>query len=75
MRVRYEKYSHGQGAGVNVECDLTPKQAHKLFNKLSKDATVGWIELVAEDDDEGGYMEIIKEHDNVRFARAITSIF
>ncbi len=74
MRVRFEKFAHGLGMGVQAECDLSPKQANKLFDKLCKDATCGWCELVAEDDDEGGYMEIIKEHSNVRLAKIITSL-
>ena len=56
MRIRYEMYKGGIGSGVEVECDLTPKKARKKFAELKHVMKCGWAELVAEDDNEGGYM-------------------
>lgn len=44
-RIRYE-----------AKCDLTERQARKLFNELKEDGLCEWAELVGEDDDD--YMEI-----------------
>ena len=74
MRVRYEMYKDGHGTGSVAECDLTPKKARKRFEELKTAGKCGWCELVAEDDDEGGYMEIIEDHEKIRFAQIISSI-
>ena len=74
MRVRYEMYKNGLGIGSVAECDLTPKQANKRYDELSTNAHCGWVELVAEEEDEGEYMAILKQHDQIRLARMISSI-
>ena len=73
MRVRYEMFKGGMAQGSQAECDLTPKQARKRFDELKNNLKCGWVELVAEEDEEGGYMEIIDSHDN-RFASMVTSL-
>ena len=74
MRVRYEIYKDGHGTETITECDLIPKKARKLFEDLKTNAKCGWCELVAEDEEEGGYMKIIDSHDNVRLARMISTL-
>ena len=74
MRVRFEMFEHGIGSGMIAECDLSEKDAKSRFEKLKKNAKCGWAELVAEDDDEGGYMEILETHDNIKLAQMISSI-
>ena len=36
MRIRYEMFKAGHGAGVQTECDLTPSKAKKRFAELKK---------------------------------------
>lgn len=72
MRVRYEMFKGGLPQGVQVECDLTPSKANKKFLELKSNLKCGWCELVAEDEDEGGYMEIINSYDNTKRANIIT---
>lgn len=74
MRVRFEMYKNGQPAGAVAECDLTPKKARERFEKLKTNAKCGWVELVAEEDDEGGYMEVIDQYDNTRLARIVSGL-
>lgn len=74
MRVRFEMYKNGQPAGAVAECDLAPKKARERFEELKTNAKCGWVELVAEEEEEGGYMEIIDSHDNVRLARIISTL-
>ena len=75
MRVRFEMFKNGRPVGVTAECDLTPKKARILFNDLKNNLKCGWAELVAEDEDEGGYMEVMDSFDNVKRANMITSMF
>lgn len=72
MRVRFEMYDHGQGTGVQCECDLTKRQAKRKFKELSKNGRCAWAELVGEDED--NYMEIIDSFDHIGIARAATSL-
>ncbi len=74
MRIRFEKYTKGHGSGSVAECDLTEKQARGRFEELKHDALCGWAELVAEDDHEGGYMNIIASFDNIRMASMLSTI-
>lgn len=66
MRVRYCDYDKfGNGPHINCECDLTPRKARNLFNKLKENYLCIWAELVIEDEEEGGeYLEIIDSFDN-----------
>lgn len=64
----------GRGAGSFAECDLTERKARKRFEELKQDARCGWAELVAEDEDEGGYMEVIDEHEQIRLAQIISTL-
>ena len=70
MRVRYEIAGR---FGYEAKCDLTERQARKLFNELKKDGLCEWAELVGEDDD--NYMEIIDQYDNIRNARRMKKMF
>ena len=70
MRVRYEIAGRG---GYEAKCDLTERQARKLFNELKTDGLCEWAELVGEDDD--NYMEIIEYYDNFKNARAMKDMF
>lgn len=74
MRVRHEMYEGGRGTGCVAECDLSPKQARKRFYELKTIAKCGWCELVAEDDAEGEYMEIIDSHEQIKLAQMISTI-
>ena len=74
MRVRYEMYKRGLGAGCIAECDLTQKKAHKRYEELKSNAKCGWVELVAEDDDEGGYMNIIESYEQIRLAKIVSTL-
>jgi hypothetical protein len=67
-------YKGGFGLGYVAECDLTPKQANKRYNELKTNARCGWVELVAEEEDEGEHMEILQQHDQIKLARAVSSI-
>lgn len=60
MRVRYGFYN----GYTEAECDLKPKKAREMFDDLKTNLKVEWIELVSEEDEEGGYMEIIEDHYN-----------
>ncbi len=75
MRVRFEMFKRGTAQGWQAECDLTKKQAQKRFDELKNNLKCGWAELVAEDEDEGGYMEVMDSFDNVKRANMITSMF
>lgn len=70
MRVRYQMI----GEQVVAECDLTEKKARSLFNDLKTKALCEWGELVAEEEEEGGYMEVLEDFDNIRLSRVIKSI-
>ena len=74
MRVRYEIYKAGYGTGRYAECDLSEKKARALYEKLKQNAKCGWVELVAEDEDEGDYMEIIESHEHIRLAKIISTL-
>lgn len=74
MRVRYELYKSGRGQGVKVECDLSKRKAKKLYKELSKNIICGWAELVAEDPNDGEYMEILKSFDNINRAIAFSKL-
>lgn len=74
MRVRFEMYKDGKPAGVVAECDLAPKKARERFEDLKTNAKCGWVELVAEEEEEGGYMEVIDEYDNTRLARIVSGL-
>ena len=74
MRVRYELYKSGYGQGVKVECDLSKRQAKKLYKELSKNVICGWAELVAEEPNEGEYMEIVHSFDNINRAIAYSKL-
>ena len=74
MRVRFAMYSGGREGATICECDLTPKEARARFNDLKTNAKCGWCELVAEDEDEGGYMEIIDSYENIPLARTISQL-
>lgn len=70
MRVRWEIFKNGKPTGTQVECDMTERKARSLYNKLKEDGCCGWGELVAEEDEEGGYMEIIDSFDHWQLAKA-----
>lgn len=74
MRIRFEIYKEGLGTGAVAECDLTEKQAKARFNQLKENAKCGWIELVAEDADEGGYMNVIDSHEKIRLAQIMSQL-
>lgn len=66
MRIRWQTAT--QREGWSAECDLAPAKARKRFKELGADGLVGWAELVAEDEDEGGYMEVIDSFDHSKQA-------
>ena len=68
MRVRYEI----AGEAPTAVCDLTDKQALKLFEELKTNALCEWGELVGEDDD--NYMDILDSFDNMKLARMMHQI-
>lgn len=70
MRVRYEIAGR---RGSEAKCDLTERQARKLFNELKADGLCEWAELVGEDDDD--YMEVIEMFDHTEQARIIKAMF
>lgn len=70
MRVRYEMYKNGYGTGFQSKCDLSEKQARKLFEQLKEDATCGWAEIIGEDED--NYMEVLEEFEKINLARTIS---
>lgn len=72
MRVRYEMYKNGFGLGYQAKCDLTEKQAKKLFNELKENAVCGWAELVSEE--ENNYMEVIEEFEKIKLAKKISKL-
>ena len=74
MRVRFEMYKNGFGSGAVAECDLTEKKARERFEELKKNGKCGWAELVAEEDAEGGYMNIVDSFDNIKLAQMLSSI-
>lgn len=45
-----------------AECDMSEKDAIKLFDSLKQEKFCEWAELVSEDDD--SYMDIIDSFDN-----------
>ena len=57
MRVRYQKINQS----TQAECDLTEKQAKRIFSDLKQDSLCLWAELVGEDED--NYMEILDQFD------------
>jgi hypothetical protein len=67
-------FKTGRPTETVAECDLTPKQARKRFEDLKTNAKCGWCELVAEEDEEGGYMEVIESHEKVNLARTISAL-
>lgn len=73
MRVRYELFNKGYGT-IMAECDLSTKQAQTRYDNLKGNALCGWVELVAEDDCEGGYMETLKKHENTKGAMLLSTI-
>lgn len=72
MRIRYEMYSCGYGTGCKVLCDLTPKKANRMFERLKENAVCGWCELVAEEEHEGEYMQLLKSFERIRTAKVIS---
>lgn len=68
MRVRYQ---YAGGSSYIAECDLTEKKARKRFKELKQNAICEWVELVAEDEWEGEYMEVIACDDKTETARKI----
>lgn len=74
MRVRYEMYKNGQGKHYQAECDLTEAKARKRFEELKQDGKCGWVELVAEDEEEGGYMNVIEQYEKIRLAQIMSTL-
>ena len=60
-------------ASPQKEGPKTEKKARKRFNELKSNLKCGWVDLVAEEEEEGGYMNIIDSYDN-RFAAMVTSL-
>lgn len=58
MRVRYKMYGSEL---YKAECDLSDKQAKKIFKDLQNNPLCLWSELVGEDDD--NYMDVIDSYD------------
>ena len=64
MRVRFEMAGATSFPAYQAECDLTDANAHKLFKRLKENQYCCWGELVAEEPEEGGYMNILDSFEN-----------
>lgn len=62
-RVRYKMY----GEDVRAECDLTDKQARKLYDTLKIEGACLWAELIGEDDH--NYMDVLEAFDHPQNAK------
>ena len=70
MRVRYEL---ANSPIVQAECDLSEKEAKKLYNKLKENTLCKWAELVGEDDN--NYMEVLESFDHTLLANTVYDLF
>ena len=61
MRVRYRMVNAPR---YSAEFFDTSKQAKQRFNEIIKDKYCVWAELVADEEDEGEYMEVLTAYEN-----------
>ena len=74
MRIRYEMFKGGVPTGCVVECDLGENEARKKFDELRENVCCGWAEMVAEDENEGEYMDIVDEFEKEDRARVMSKV-
>ena len=71
MRVRYKIINQP----TTAVCDMTEKQAVRLFESLKDEPLCMWAEMVAEDEDEGEYMDVLESFDHDKRAKMFASVF
>lgn len=65
MRVRYQL----AGSGEVAVCDLSDKDAIKLYADMKRNGECMWGELVGEDDD--NYMDVIESFERIKEAQRL----